>query len=139
MIKTTSGRSLPRTIFWTLEYYQRRFIDHIGLNARVIDDLFETIWHESLAPDSQSIRINVSLPIEVHKQCKKINERRRKPDQRKSDIEAAIVEWANGNGVYPSHAVFIGPSAVLFFNNENKAVVAHLFMSDQILEFKERR
>ena len=139
MIKTTSGRSIPRKAFWTLEHYHRRFIDHTGLNARVLDDLFRTIWHESLAPDSPAIRVNVTLPTEVHEQCKKISERRRKPYQRESDIEDTIIEWANGNNVHPSHAVFIGPSAVLFFDNESESVMAHLSMSDQILEFKERR
>ena len=122
-----------------LEYLQRQFIECGGLDPRVLDDLYEIVWHESLALDSSAIQINVTLPLEVRDQCEKINERRKKLDQRQSDIKSTIIKWANSESVNPSYAVFVGPSAVLFFDNEKEAVVAHLYMSDHILEFKKFR
>jgi hypothetical protein len=139
MITTTNGGSVPRIALRSVEYSHRRLIEYSGLNSRVLDDLFEIIWHENLSLDNSAIRINVILPVEIRNECKKIDERRRKPNQKQSDIEATISKWANDNNVHPSHAVFIGPSAVLFFDDKEKAAMAHLFISDNILEFKQAR
>src|SRR4051794_3468135 len=95
MITTTNGGSVPRIALRSVEYSHRRLIEYSGLNSRVLDDLFEIVWHENLSLDNSAIRINVILPVEIRNECKKIDERRRKPNQKQSDIEATISKWAN--------------------------------------------
>ena len=36
-----------------------------GLNPKVVDDLYETIWHPNLVSIGKCIRINLILPLEV--------------------------------------------------------------------------
>jgi|SRR4051794_15616758 hypothetical protein len=137
MIKITSGRMCSREYVREWECRLRSFIEDDGLNPRTVDDLYEIVQHPNLNPNQTYIRINVMLPLEVQEQCNKIDRRRKNLDQKEADIEAAIIAWSGANNANPLHAVFIGPSAVLFFGDKKDASIAHLFMSEFISDFKE--
>ena len=137
MIKARNGRVHLREYVRILDYRLRLSVFYDGLNPRVVDDLYETIWHPNLVSDRACIRINLILPLEVQDRCNKIDRRRKNSGQKEADIEAAIIAWAGYNNAKPLHAVFIGPSAVLFFDSKEQAAIAHLFMSDFICDFKE--
>jgi hypothetical protein len=137
MVITTSGRMHFREYIQRMEHDLRSLIEHDGLNPGAVDDLYKIVWHPNLKSDQTYIRINVMLPLEVQEQCNKVGRSRKKWDHKEADIEAAIIAWSGANNASPLHAVFVGPSAVLFFGSKEDASIAQLFMSEFINDFKE--
>src|SRR4051794_5715590 len=97
MIKARNGRVHLREYVRSLDYRLRSSVFYDDLNPRVVDDLYETIWHPNLASDRACIRINLILPLEVQDRCNKIDRRRKNSDQKEVDIETAIIAWAGYN------------------------------------------
>jgi len=99
-------------------------------NKNAISDLYNTIWHCDITPDSSLTRIIVMPPLEVREKCDKIARRRKNSRQKELDIEATIMEWCAENNVTPRHAVYTNRPAVLFFDNDSALVMAKIVLND---------
>ena len=133
MIITRNGGVYNRTQF---KHFVKTLLGQIFLhnyNRQSIADLYDTIWHPDIPPDSTFKRIIVVPPSEVRETCDKINRRRTNVSQKESDIEASLIKWCAEYSTIPCHAVYTNRLAVLFFDNETALVVARMGMSEYTL------
>ena len=118
MIVTNNGGMYSRAELKSFAQVLFAQIIRHNYNKNAISDLYNTIWHCDITPDSSLTRIIVMPPLEVREKCDKIARRRKNSRQKELDIEATIMEWCAENNVTPRHAVYTNRPAVLFFNDD---------------------